>query len=375
MRFTFRHLLMLVALAAFCVHLPDAIEAAIAAPDPFAAVEAFRHALTGGVALALITNQEILDGANKTFRGKFEEIFAERPPGNYDVFTEVVPTDSEENEIDVIGAMPEIEEWVGPKSFKAMRAYRATATLKSYQKSLRLPFKKVRYDRNGFTGRAIGRFLGPAGEAGAIYDKICTDALIANGTGYDEVAIFSSSHPHGPAGATQSNTSTTALSFAQHEAVMVAGASLRDEYSRPFGIGYNVLMVGPKLAKLGMEITGSKERLIAVDNTGAETGTRVAAGTIPNVWGPGMFALSGGSMLLIINYRLVGTYDDYYYYFDTTRGAKPIILYEGRKPESHEQTEMSDEGRFLHNELRWSVECDVVGAPGDWHVAYAGIVA
>lgn len=314
-----------------------------------------------------ITNQNILDVASTAFRAKLGEVFDTRPPGNYDIFTEVIPTDSEINEVDLIGAMPQVEEWVGAKAFRDMRAYKATATLKSYQKSLRIPFKKARYDQTGLIGRKISQFLAPGGDGGSIYDFICTAGLIANGTGYDSVALFSASHPHGPAGATQSNTSATAFSFAQHDAVMQLGASLRDEYSEPFGIHYDTLMVGPKLQKLAMEVTQSKDRLVAVDNSGAESGTRVAAAAVTNVYG-------GGSMRLVVNPRLVGTYDDYYYYFDTSKGAKPVLLYEGRSPEGIEQTKMDDDGRFLNNELRFSVECDVVAAPGDWHVAYAGIL-
>lgn len=323
-----------------------------------------------------ITNQEILDTASTTFRAKFDEVFGRGVPGQYGVFSEEIPTDSEVNEIDLLGAMPVMEEWVGPKTFKAIRAYSATATLKSFQRSLRIPFKKARYDRTGLIGRKISQFLSPGGAGAAIYDKICTDALIANtGVGYDGVVVFSASHPHGPAGATQSNTSSTALSFAQHAAVIKAGASLRDEYSEPFGIAYDTLMVGPDLFPLAQEITQSKTRIIAVDNAGAESGTRVAAAEIANVYGEGSELYGGGSMMLVLNRRLVGDYHNYYYYFDSRFGTKPILLYVGRAVEPHEQTQMDSEGRFMNNELRFSLECDVVPAAGDWHAAYAGTVA
>ncbi len=324
-----------------------------------------------------ITNQEILDTASTTYHSKFDEVFGKGVPGQFGVFAEEIPTDSEVNEIDLLGAMPVMEEWVGPKTFKAIRAYSATATLKSFQRSLRIPFKKARYDRTGLIGRKISQFLSPGGAGAAIYDKICTDALIANsGVGYDGVVVFSASHPHGPAGATQSNTSSTALSFAQHAAVIKAGASLRDEYSEPFGIGYDVLMVGPDQFPLAQEITQSKTRIVGLAGDGTQDGgTRVAAATMENVFGDGSELYGGGSMMLVLNRRLVGDYHNYYYYFDSRFGTKPLILYVGRAVEPHEQTQMDSEGRFMNNELRFSLECDVVAAAGDWHAAYAGTAA
>ncbi|MFQ5427184.1 MAG: hypothetical protein ACE5EV_08890, partial [Gaiellales bacterium] len=109
------------------------------------------------------------------------------------------------------------------------------------------------------------------------------------------------------------------------------------------------------------------ERLAAVDNSGAESGTRVAAASIPNVFG-------GGEMTLIVDPRLVGSYDDYCYYHDTTRGPKPIIGYELVAPRPVEQTQLDHEGRFLNGELRFSVEAYVVFAIGDWHTSYAIIL-
>lgn len=323
----------------------------------------------------MITNQDILDTASTTFHAMFDKAFAGAPPGVWATFTEKVETESEINEIDILGAMPVIREWKGAKIFRSIRAYSATAKLKSYESSLRIPFKKARYDRTTLVGRKIKQFMGVGGRGSAIYDKICTDALIAvaTTTGYDGVAVYSTAHPHGPSGATQSNRSSTAFSFAQHDAVMQAGPAIQDEYGEPFGVAYNQLMVGPKLAKLAMEVTQSKERVVAVANDGLEAGTRVAAASIPNVYG-GSALFTGGDMDLIINPRLVGAYDDYYFYFDRNFGTKPVILYEGRAVEPHEQTQMDSEGRFINNELRFSLECDVVGAPGDWHGTFAGIL-
>ena len=143
--------------------------------------------------------------------------------------------------------------------------------------------------------------------------------------------------------------------------------SLRDANGEPLRISPDTLVVGPKNLKMGKEITQSTERVISVAADGLEAGTRIAAAAAPNVF-------AGGDMTLVHDPRLVGDYDDYYYYLDTTRGPKPVICYVLRDPEGIAQTEMTDEGRFLNDVLRFSVEADFVCAPGDWHVAYAGIL-
>lgn len=317
-----------------------------------------------------ITDRSILDNASTAFKSFGDEIFGKSLPGVFSRYTDVMPTDSKVVEHDVIEAFPVIREWTGGKQFPDAQAASQSLTMKTYERSFKIKRLDLLTDRTGATAKRMQSFLN---DTASIYDKLAHEALVANGTGYDGVALLSASHPRGPAGATQSNTGTTALSHAQFETVMVAGSSLRDANSEPLGIAYNLLRVGPKLAALAREITGSNERIIAVANDGLEAGTRVAAATGPNARGLQVF--SGGSVDVVVDPRLVGTYDDYYYLIDTSRGVMPIVGYEFRAPEAISQDEMSAEGRFLADEFRYSVECDVVFASGVWQVIYGGLVS
>lgn len=316
-----------------------------------------------------ITDRSIIENASITYKSIADEVFENRPPGEYQRWTDVRSTDSKTVEHDAMEAMPVVREWTGAKQFKDVQAASVSHTIKTYEASFRIKRLDLLTDRTGMTARRMRSFLS---DTAYIYDKLSHEALVANGTGYDGVALFSSSHPRGPAAATQSNTSSTALSHAQFEAVMVSGASLRDANSEPLGISYNVLRVGPKLAAIAREITGSNERVIAVADDGLEAGTRVAAATGPNFRGVQVF--SGGSVDVIVDPRLVGTYDDYYYFFDTTRGAPALVGYEFRSPEAIEMSAMDDDARFHRDEFLYSVECDVVFVPGAWQVSYAGIL-
>lgn len=313
-----------------------------------------------------ITNQAVIDQANATFRMMWEK-FGGAEPGVWDRFTEVIPTDSEANTFDFITAFPQVQEWVGPKVYEVMRAYAWTISLKTYAKNLSQNFRKVRYDRNGMLGRAIKRFLTTT----SIYDKVVTDVLLANPTGYDGVALFSGAHPHGPGGTTQSNTSASPLTYAQHKAIRIAGSSLRDEVGESLMVSYDTIMVGPALIDLAMEITGSKTRVMPVDASGAEAGASVVAtGQVDNYLSNDLY--TGGEMTVVKNPRFVGANANKYMYMDSKKGATPVLLLEGRKPEAIEQTKMESEPRFNNNEMRWSVETDIAAGAGLWQVAYFG---
>ena len=308
-----------------------------------------------------IQNQSIIDNASATFRAKFDEIFAARPPGPYERYTEIIDTDSIVNEVDVLETMPVVRQWIGAKVFQSILASNFTASIVKYERSFKMDRLKLKGDKTGSIGRRINMMMSDAGQ---IFDNICFSTLMANSTGYDGVAVYATTHPRGPAGANQANITTTALSFTQHDAIMVAGGSLRDNNSESVRVSYDTMIVGPSNLRLGKEITQSKERVVGMAGDGTQDGgTRVAAATIPNVY-------SGGDMDLIMDPRLVGSYANKVVYVDSKIGPKPVILYVMRAPEPVEQTAMDSEGRFNNDELRYSVECDVTGAPGAWQSSY-----
>ena len=313
-----------------------------------------------------IQNQAALDTANAAFYELIDELFAGgSAPGPWREFCDLRPTDAKVNELDILESMPAIREWSGSKLFPDMLASTLSATVKAYERSFAIKRLDLETNRSGQIARRIAAFLQDAGQ---IYDKLAFAELTANNTCYDGVALFSASHPRGPAGATQSNITTSALSFATYESALIAMQGLRDASGEPLGINPNVMICGPKTRKDALEITNSRDRLKAVDASGAESGTRVAAAAVDNVFG-------GGEMTVFVSPRLTGSYDDHVYLLDTTKaGVSPIVGFEKRAPEGIDQTDMSGDGRFMNDELRYSVECDVVFAPGAWQVAHGFIL-
>ena len=313
-----------------------------------------------------ITNQSALANVSVVFYTKFDELFVNRPGGAFQSYTEEVSIDTKTVEHDVFEAMPVMRTWIGPKVFSDIRFTNQTFTVKQYERSFAIKRLDVVTDRTGMTERRISNFL--TNPNSQIQDKICFDYLVTNPTGYDGSAIYSATHPRGPAGATQSNTTTSALGYTTFEDAMVSQSELRDENGESFQITPNVLRVGPKLLQIAMEVTGS-DKPLSMDSSGASgtTSSVVAATKTVNAWG-------GGKVDVVLDKRMVGTYDDYWFLDDTTQGAKPVILYTLRAPEPVEQTAMDSESRFNLDELRFSIEMDGMPAAGAWQPTFAGIL-
>lgn len=314
-----------------------------------------------------IIDQDVIDAAGATFEIKFQEIFEHdnETPSITDRIAEIVPTESVSNEVDVLGAMPVLRKWVGAKQEQTQRAYNQTATLETYEATFGLDRKRVAYDKLGIVGRRIEQFM----RRNKYWkEKILFDFLVTNPTGYDDVAMFSASHPHGPNGATQSNTVAAALAVGTLDAAITAQSSLQDEKGESLGLVSDLLVVGPKNRKVALELTGS-HRLQNVTAAGAldATASAVAAASIPSIY-------SGGVIDVLVWPRLVGTYDDYWYVFASGEEAKALLLYEGRDVEGIPQTDMNGEHRFINDRLRWSLESDHAPAAGAWQTAYAGIL-
>jgi phage major head subunit gpT-like protein len=314
-----------------------------------------------------IIDQDLIDVASTTFEVKFQEIFEHEDTTESvaGALSEDVTTESEINEVDLLGTMPVMRKWIGAKQEQVTRAYSQSVTLEKYESTLALDRMKVRYDKTGLIGRRIERFL----QRNKYWrEKMIFDLLVTNPTAYDGVSFFSASHPHGPSGATQSNTTTSALSVSTLDTALVTMSSFRDENGESLGISGNLLVVGPKLRKLATELTGST-RLAGINASNVIDGaTAVAAGVMPNLY-------FGGTLSVLVWPRYVGTYDDYWTVIDTAAPAKPMILYIGRQVEAIEQVDMNGEFRFINDKLRWSLEADAVPAPGAWQTAYGGLVA
>lgn len=292
-------------------------------------------------------------------------------PGAYAEYTNVqTGITSATTEKDVLANTPIMRKWVGPRREQKLRAYSQRITLDPYEATMSVSRMTLQYrDKQGQIADAIKSFLQNEKVA---YDLSVHEKYVSNSgagpTGYDGVALFSSSHPHAPGGTTQSNTGTAAFSAANLDAVIATMTSYRFENNTPMRITPTHVRVGPKLAMQAAAVLNTNTRLVAINASGAEaTSSVVAATAVDNVW--------KGTLQLIEDPNLIGTMDDWWEVLDLSKGdAKPMQLLVGRAPEPVHQDQMWCDRRFQLDEFLYGLEGDWAADAGIWATAYRNIL-
>jgi phage major head subunit gpT-like protein len=302
-----------------------------------------------------------LKTVNTSFNTIADDLYSQDLPGAYQAYTQIVPANGlSQYRFDFGGATPRAREWLGSKEYKQFRAYTQTLSMKYYEKTIAIKREELKYDggANVVAGK-IGQFLsGNLGE----YDKLGFAALVANGTGFDGVALFHASHPHG--NTTNSNTGTSTLSKANLDATILAMKEWQNEHAEPMGVNPTTMICGPSNEMEAKELLETGDRLVPIDTTGTEaTSFVIGVGVKQNIY--------QGTMKLIIDPRFSdGTRDEYWYLVDESKPQKPIICVEGDKPHPVKQDDPTDDRNFNFREMAYSVEFDCVFGPGFWWTIY-----
>lgn len=317
-------------------------------------------------------NTSNLETANTVARVAFDEVINTLAPAQSDLFTERYSTGAENDDLVLMTFLNTHREWLGSREYGNLEAFKQDVKLKTYEDTFDLPRKTVDYDRSGVVSRALEAKIRGTVQHGD--DKIIFDSLVsasgAGPTGFDGVSLINDSHTLG--GTTYDNKTTSALSFSTYDSAIVAMQGFKAANGEPLNIHPTHLVVGPKLRRIAMEITGANERIAYVSQTGAESlpgsgNSAIAAGGIPNVF-------MGDGVTVVVSERLTGTQDDYWYLMDLSKPAKPMMLKEERQWELIPKTEMDDDRRFALDLYVWGIEADKAPAAGAWPTIYGGIL-
>ena len=316
-----------------------------------------------------LKNQANLDTARTVAQEKFDEVFNTIAAGQSSLFTDTYSTGSETDELVFVTFLNTVREWLGAKEYGNFEAFKQSISLTTYEDSFGLSRRLVDYDSSGAaTGRAIQQKIVSARQNSD--DKLVFDSLVSNSgggpTGFDGVSLINDSHSLG--GSTYDNKTTSALSVSTFNDAIVAMQGFKAANGEPLNIFPTTLVVGPKLRKLAFDIAQNAERVAAVDASGDEGGTSIAAATIPNVF-------RGDNIDVIVSPRLTGTYDDYWYLMDLSKTDKPMLMKSEREWELIDKTDMRDDDRFNKDMYVWSIEADKKVAAGAWPLIYGGIVS
>lgn len=313
-----------------------------------------------------IADRSNLDRASALYKNLFQELFVGKSNEAYKNYTLVDSvTQGTSYEFAFLSAMPKIRKWTGNKQFAQTRANRFNIPIENVEVSTMV--SKVDWKLNpNFVGKAIRSFL--TGTASNHINQLIVAKLLrgATDTCYDGLPLFSTSHPDGPGGGAQSNTSTNALTLANYRTAREGMRGLKDERGTNLGIRPDVLLVGPALESRAKEILEARDRIVAVDSSGAESGTRVAAASVENV-----SATDGVRIVVdpdIDGVDATGTSTKYYWFLIDSR-YQPMVWAEG---EALGPTDNTNEYLSTTPDYKFSVEGMAAWGFGVWQGIFAG---
>lgn len=264
--------------------------------------------------------------ANTQFLSIGQEVFNRPMDGQFSLYSTEQPCDGLYMELDALGAAAGVSELTGSRPGANIRAYARRVPVKPYTTPvLELPRNVVENDKTGMVSKRLTDYLNANA---AFWDKPVTDALLANGTCIDGVALLSNSHPFADqSGGTWDNLGA-AFSAAQLYAGWEAMTSLVNEFGEPMNLRPTHLMVGPSLEQEAMDLLGVN-RGVPYNSSGAPDATSsvVAAIQLEN-W-------LKGRLQLIVNPRIVGSgFSASWFLMDLSRpGAKPMAVGQAIAPQ------------------------------------------
>lgn len=214
-----------------------------------------------------------------------------------------------------IGDLPGFSEWKDDRKMGKLAAHKIRVDNIPFSSGVPISRIEIMDDKLGIVGK---RLAGLASKAKRHKPKFLTDLLLngfdgtsfkytGDGTCYTEQLFFSASHSL-EGGPTQSNIATDALSVTSLEARILQMTSFTSwDGEDPLEITPTHLIVGPKLQFNAKRIVGQQ---ITVETAGD--------GGVTNI--------HYGSLKVIVNKRLVGAYDDYWFLGAFGEPIKPLIF-------------------------------------------------
>lgn len=260
-------------------------------------------------------------------------------------------------EIDVAMGNPQLQVWRGARQASMLRRIAMLIRNEPYHKTVRIDAVAMKTNRTGAILRAINRLFDTIN---ADLEKLIVDSMFANtALGADGQPFFAAAHPY--SSSSGNNITTSALSFSVMDAARQAMANFKDEDGRLLDISPTHLICSKALEKTAREIT-SADRVVALDNSGAESGTRVAAATRSNVF--------AGELTVISTPRLVGTQ---YAFLDLSKGDKPVLRSVAEELHPAKQDREDDYFRYINNQYLYGVEGIMGFGPGPWQIGYGRV--
>jgi phage major head subunit gpT-like protein len=280
-----------------------------------------------------ISDKDKLEAISTTYKTEiFEAAYEKSGENAYQAFCAVDEADGEFYQMVGFLGNPRMQEWVGGKTYDAMRAYNHTIKVTPKHASVEISKASLRGDKLSVIAKKLASFLS---EAASHRNDQATTALSGGFgaiTGFDGVSLFSAAHPFGPNGGTNSNTQNLALNSVNLETAIVAMQSWRDENGNPFGRSPTVLMVGPHYVSIAKQLVEHSERVYSISDTGVEANSGVDGVTSSENDKKSL------GIRVVMNPRLVGDMAKFWFLIDDKTAMKPIVCAQQGDPEPTDDT-------------------------------------
>jgi phage major head subunit gpT-like protein len=257
--------------------------------------------------------------------------------------TTVIQSNSPEENYTWLGSMPGMREWIGERVVNRLRAEKWTIVNKDWEVTVAVDRDDIRYDK---FGKIMPQILSLADAVEAKKDELLTDLLVGGFTqyGYDGQYFFDTDHTTGGdgSGESYSNKGTTALGTdgTALDAALLNMATRVNDRGQPLAVSPTHLIYGPKLE--------------SVVRTLIKTPTLSGGGDNPFY----------NRLTPIMNPRLIGDYDDYWFLVDASKSLKPFVLQEVGRPNLVQKTAPTDDNVFWEKEY-------IVGVDATFNAGYA----
>jgi hypothetical protein len=134
----------------------------------------------------------------------------------------------------------------------------------------------------------------------------------------------------------------------------------KNEEGDLLGIRPTIIRCGKKLMPQALEAFEAETRVVSVDNTGVETGTRVAAAANANVY---------QGMLTVVEDPRITTLG---YYLHDPEAEKPVHIAFSRNFEIVSQTTAESSSVYERDMMSFGVNVEFAMMAVDWHGVYWG---
>lgn len=316
-----------------------------------------------------ITNIENFDNALTAYTNMFSQMFQGNPElgQNYAKYCFVDSKKTKNYEIDFLEGFPMGRKWNGKKVIKPLRANKIRFASNPYEASVQVSLTDMKLAPE-LVASQVYSFI--SSQINFINHKVVSEVLtqLDTITGYDGVAVASTSHPRLNGLSNQSNTSTTSFSLSAYKAASQAMRGWTDAAGRPLGVQPAILVVGPDLFYKAQEVLNAKVFVRGINASNVVDGaTAVAAGAMDNV-----VSSIDGVQIVLEPLLKDGTHDYNWFLFGKSSAAPSqsaivVNLASAPEPKTSESQWMDNAVQNFGIEAHLSLGCSI------WQLVYAGL--